>query len=127
MPDKDEFSQAYDEAIAKQGGSTAPNWKPNPNDLRPDGTPKGNGWLGVLPVKYPDGGTGVATEYSVGIGLAGKNVIIPSLVPTLTPEEQQLMLSDIIPNHKPVPPNIMQKAVGHAKERIKLGLSPFKD
>ena len=95
--------------------------------LRQNGTPKGEGWLGALPVKYPDGKTGVATEYSVGIGIDNRDVEIPTLIPSLTPEEKNLMLNDIIPNQKQVPEPILRKAVEHAKQRMKQGLSPYKD
>ena len=112
-----EFEQAFDQAA----------WEPNPQDLRKDGTMKGRGWLGVLPIKYPDGKTGVATEFSVGVGLNNKNIDIPTIVPTLAPEELNLMLNDVIPNNKKVPDQILKKAVDHAKQRMKQGLSPYKD
>jgi hypothetical protein len=92
---------------------------------RPDGTSKGNGWLGVLPLTFPDKSPGVATEYSVTVGIDGKDVLIPSLVPTLTKDEISQMTTDIIPNQKKVPEPILQKAVSFAKGRIKEGKSPF--
>jgi hypothetical protein len=49
--------------------------------IRADGTKKGTGFLG--PLKRPDGMT--MTEYSVGVNIDGKDVEIPTLVPTLTP------------------------------------------
>jgi hypothetical protein len=88
---------------------------------RPDGTAKQNGWLG--PLKLPDGG--VATEYSVGITIGGKEVDIPTLVPTLTKAERDLMVNDIIPNEKPIPDSIIEKAAAHARKRIGEGKSPF--
>jgi len=100
-------------------------WKPNPDDLRRDGSKKGNGWLGTLPITYPDGRTGAATEYTVGISLDGKEVDIPTLVPTLTKKEVKLMVDDIMPNHKKVPAAIMAKAVAHAKKLIGEGKSPY--
>ena len=113
----DEYSESFDAA----------SWEPNPKDLRKDGTPKGKGWMGVLPVKYPDGKTGVATEYSIGVNIGGKPVDIPSIIPTLAPEELDVMLKDVIPNRKPVPEGIMKKAVDHATGRIMKGLSPYRD
>ncbi|KKN51516.1 hypothetical protein LCGC14_0622080 [marine sediment metagenome] len=92
--------------------------------LRPDGTRKGKGFLGVLKLK----GGGVATEYSVGVRLEandGKETDIPSLVPTLTKKEIEIMVNDIIPNKKPVPKAILQKAVDHANKRVNQGKSPF--
>jgi hypothetical protein len=95
--------------------------------LRQNATPKGEGWLGALPIKYPDGKEGVATEYSVGISFDGENYELPALVPTLTPEEVNIMVNDIMPNHKQVPEPILKKAVEHAKGRLEQGLSPYKD
>ena len=91
--------------------------------LRIDGTPKGEGFFG--PLKLPNGG--IATEFSIGVSFDGKETQIPSLVPTLTEQELNLMLNDIIPNQKEIPSSIIQKAVDHAKLRISEGKSPFKE
>jgi len=91
---------------------------------RPDGTPKGSGWLGVLPTA--DGN--VATEYSMqsqAVKVKDKMVDFPTLVPTLTQDEVRLMVNDIIPNRKPIPEEIVRKAIKHAKGRIDQGKSPF--
>lgn len=100
-----------------QQGST----QPTDYGLRVDGTKKGKGWLGEL--QLPNGG--VATEYTIGIELDGKEVDIPTLVPTLSKQEIDLMINDIIPNNKPVPQSIETKAVQFAKERMNKGLSTF--
>ena len=103
-------------------------WQPNPNDLRPDGTQKGTGWLGVKPLVLPDGRRGVATEYTTqsdAVKVNGKRIDFPSLVPGLSAEQQSRMLMDIIPNEKPVPEDIMQIAIAHAKKRIAAGKSVF--
>ena len=93
--------------------------------LRPDGSTKGEGFLG--PIQLPDGS--VATEYPVQSGAVtdanGNQIDFPTLVPTLTAEEIELMRTDIIPNDKPIPEAIMQKAIAHANARIQQGLSPF--
>lgn len=89
---------------------------------RADGTEKGTGWLGEF--KLPDGS--VATEYSIGVTIDGKEVEIPTLVPTLTQDEIDLMVNDIIPNNKDVPDEIFQKAIDHAYDMIDKGRSPFK-
>ena len=99
---------------------------PVPEDfgLRPDGTPKGTGWLGVLPVA----GGGVATEYSMqsdAVKVNGQRVDFPTLVPGLTKAEVDQMVNDIIPNNKDVPEPIVQKAIAHAKTRLSQGQSPF--
>lgn len=94
--------------------------------LRNDGkTYKGTGWLGEL--KLPNGG--VATEYTMQSdavrGPDGNRIDFPTLVPTLTKAEQDLMVNDIIPNQKPVPDEIAQKAVDFAKMRLANGQSVF--
>lgn len=88
---------------------------------RADGTPKGPGYFGALTLP----GGGVATEYSVGVKIGGKETEIPTLVPTLTEKELNQLVNDIIPNKKEVPKEIVNKAVEHAKQRIKEGKSPF--
>lgn len=96
-------------------------WTPG-SDLRNDGkTYKGTGWLGVL--RLPNGG--VASEYTVGVDIDGKEVDIPTLVPTLTKAEQDMMVNDIIPNSKEIPETIMKKAVDFAKMRLANGQSVF--
>lgn len=94
--------------------------------LRNDGkTYKGTGWLGEL--RLPDGG--VATEYTMQSDAVrdanGNRIDFPTLVPTLTKAEQDLMVNDIIPNRKPVPDEIAQKAVDFARMRLANGQSVF--
>ena len=86
--------------------------------VRNDGTEKGNGYFGVLPMR--DGSQKVATEIAIGVNLGGKEVEIPTLVPTLTPQE----IDHLLRGKKPTP-TIVKKAIIHAKQRIKQGLSPF--
>jgi hypothetical protein len=91
---------------------------------RPDGSAKGNGFFGEL--KRPDGG--VSTEISVGVGINGKEMDIPLIVPTLTKKELNYLLSTDIKGKSffnNMPPSIMDKAYEHAKTRIKSGMSPF--
>ena len=88
----------------------------NKGVMRADGTVKGTGFLGVL--KRPDGK--VSTEISIGVQFGGEEIEIPSLVPTLTSEEIQLLLEGGKPTKE-----IIDKAVKHAKERIAQGKSPF--
>ncbi len=77
---------------------------------------KGQGFLGTL--KRPDGM--VSTELSIGVNIDGKEIEIPSLVPTLTKEEITYLLKGNKPTQK-----IVDKAVKHAKKRITEGKSPF--
>lgn len=85
---------------------------------RVDGTKKGTGYLGEL--KRPDGS--VSTELSVGVDFGAGETEIPLLVPTLTKDEINHLLSG-----KKETPQIMDKAVKHAIERLKQGKSPFAD
>lgn len=89
---------------------------------RPDGTKKSSGFLGEM--KRPDGN--VSTEISIGIEIDGKERDIPLMVPGLDKMELQWLLNTPVENiAKEVPQNILNKAVRHAKDRIKAGKSPF--
>ncbi len=93
-------------------------------NLRKDGTEKGPGFLGVL--KRPDGK--VSSEISVStsdlMGKDGKEVLFPTLVPTLTKEEVDFLLSSDLEKTE-IPDSIFLKAFDHARGRIKQGKSPF--
>lgn len=96
---------------------------------RPDGTQKGTGFLGVLSGTDAQGRAFESTEFSVqsdAVKVNGKRIDFPTLVSSLTAEEVELMMSDIIPNRKPIPEPIMQKAIKSAKERLSGGKSVFK-
>ena len=88
-------------------------------DKRPDGSAKGNGFLGVL--QRPDGG--VSTEISVGVNINGHDMDVPTLVPTLTRAEVKTLLT--VKSAKDIPDSIVQKAVDFAKTRIAAGKSVF--
>lgn len=91
---------------------------------RPDGSAKGMGFFGEL--KRPDGD--VSTEISVGVGMDGKEIDIPLIVPSLTKKELNYLLSTDIKGKNfftNMPPSIMDKAYEHAQTRIKSGMSPF--
>ena len=89
-------------------------------DLRPDGSQKGNGFLGIL--QRPDGK--VSSEISVGVEMDGKEMDIPTLVPTLTPAEVNYLLNMDI-EHGKIPDSIIDKAVAHARMRMSQGKSVF--
>lgn len=97
-----------------------PSAEPKDYGLRPDGTPKGPGFLGEL--KMNDGSGKVATEISIGVEIDGKETLIPSIVPTLTKEE----LGSLLDGKKPSQA-IVKKAADYARERIAAGKSPFAD
>jgi len=123
--------QGVKKNIEKLGGNPAapvriqPGAGSGPYGKRPDGTDKGSGWLGEL--RLPGGG--VATEYTMQSdavkGPDGKRVDFPTLVPTLTRGEIDMMVNDIIPNQKEIPEPIIQKAIDHAKSKIASGRSVF--
>lgn len=81
--------------------------------------PKGLGFLGVL--GRPDGG--VSSELSIGVNIDGKDIEVPSMVPSLTPQQRQTLLS--LRDGQPMPQDIVDAAVMFAKTRIAKGLSPF--
>lgn len=86
---------------------------------RADGTPKGDGFFG--PLKRPDGK--VSTEISVGVDFGQGEMEIPTLVPTLTRQEVQTLLT--LRQGQQMPKEILDKAVAHAQQRIEAGQSPF--
>ena len=88
---KAELKRAKEEGLIRivddpktDGGAPAPDYgmRHNPGDGK-----KGNGFLGPIPTK--DGG--VMTEASVGISIDGKEIDVPTLVPTLSKEEVKWM------------------------------------
>jgi hypothetical protein len=111
--------------LANAASPTQAEWKPNANDLRADGSQKGNGFLGVL--KRPDGG--VSSELSVGVEIGGKEVEVPSMVPTLSRKEVNYLLTTPVEKldsaDSKMFDGIVQKAAAHAKERIAAGKPVF--
>jgi hypothetical protein len=107
----DEYRRAY----VGIGGIDRSTWDP-----REDGSPKGDGFFGVL--KRPDGG--VSSEISVGVQIDGKEVEVPALVPTLTKAEVQSLLT-MNPSTDKVPDAIVQKAADYAKRRMSAGQPVF--
>lgn len=93
-------------------------------DKRPDGSQKGNGFLGVLP--RPDGS--VMSEYSVADSeqlrdAKGGYLDYPTLVPTLKSNELSYLLN-MRPGEK-LPASIYQKAEAHALARKAQGKPLF--
>jgi hypothetical protein len=83
---------------------------------REDGAPKGLGFFGALP--SADGAS--VTELSIDSEIDGKEVLMPSVVPTLAREEIAHLLSG-----GDVTREIAMKAAQHARERMAAGKSPF--
>lgn len=94
----------------------------SPDAYRRDGSLKSQtGFLGPIINKHSGK---PMTELSIGVEIGGREVEIPSMVPTLT-EEERILLQNLRIGVDPVPKSIAIKAKRHAMERIKAGLSPF--
>lgn len=89
---------------------------------------KYSGWLGEK--KRLDDPSQISTEISIGVGMNGKEVEIPLMVPGLDKKELNYLLS-VDPQKKDffskMPKSILEKAMGHAEMRMKQGKSPFKE
>lgn len=91
---------------------------------RPDGSTKGNGFLGAL--LRPDGG--VMSEFSVADSehlkdAHGNYLDYPTLVPTLTDQEIRFLLT--MKEGMRIPDSIYRKAEAHALDRVSKGLPVF--
>lgn len=80
--------------------------------------PKGLGYFGPLA-----DGDGVRSEYSIGVNIGGKEVEIPSLVPTLTEDEVRSVMA--MKDGDRMPHSVVQKAIAHATGRMQGGKDPF--
>lgn len=89
---------------------------------RPDGSEKGKGYFGELPMQ--DGSGKVATEITIGVDINGKQTNIPALVPTLNEEQKGYLLKGGDPRQRQ---DIVDAAARHAIGRIEQGLSPYAD
>jgi hypothetical protein len=115
------MSKLLDPQGAMQMGMRAAPGTYDPNfGIRPDGTAKGNGFLGVLMGRGPNKGQAM-TEYSVGVNIDGKDMDVPTLVPTLTPNEVNMVLNGRLTD------SIVQKAAQHARARLQQGYGVFAD
>jgi hypothetical protein len=102
---------------------------PNNSGLRPDGSQKGTGFLGVM--QRPDGG--VSTELSIGVQdkriNGGKETDIPTMVPGLSKTEKDYLLNTPADKIQTADPTtfqaIRQKAVDNAVQRVSGGNSVF--
>ncbi len=84
--------------------------------LRADGTVKGDGYFGPIPMN--DGSGSIMTEMGIGVTFDGRQVEIPSVVPTLTKQELEHIRSG-----KELTPEIVNKAADHAIMRMRQGRS----
>lgn len=83
--------------------------------------PKASGFFGELPVP---GTNHKATEYSADVDINGRNVQIPTIVPTLSGGQLGGLLGNIAQDQPPSD-SVMQKAIDHARFRMAMGQSPF--
>ena len=118
---------AYGEEFDKKGALLA-EWESSPYGYRRDDTRKGRGYLGPQKIRDKSGRiipNSVATELSVTIGIDGKEILVPALIPTLNEQERRWILTE---GNNPINnPIIMNKVVNFAKNRLKKGYSPFYD
>lgn len=102
-----------------------PSADPKTWGTRPDGSKKGQGFLGLL--RRPDGG--VSSEISIGVNMDGKEISLPLMVPTLTRDEVKALLA--LPQdenfNRNLPPSIKDKAITFARRRLAQGKSTFAD
>ena len=75
------------------------------------------------PIKNVRGQT--MTEYSIGVNIDGKEMEIPTFVPSLTARELHHLTN--MQEGMPIPKSIREKAVRHALARMRQGQSPFHD
>jgi hypothetical protein len=91
----------------------------NANNLRPDNTVKGMGFLGAIP--RLDNPKDSSTELSIGVDWGSGEKLIPTMVPTLDDNELKYLLSTPADKLNSVNPDlnksITRKAVEFAKER----------
>ena len=117
MPKKYGDYKLLAQAISRQPG-LAPygmRYLENGQDIS-EGTIKGKGYFGEIPVKKG----GIMGEVSSAYEQDGKLISHPLIVPTLTKEEIDLLGMGLKPT-----PEIYKKAQDYAQQRIAAGQSPF--
>lgn len=85
---------------------------------RLDGTNKGTGWYGELPMQ--DGSNRVATEISLSFDYGNGDVLVPMLNPYLSNAEKLHLLQGKEPTR-----DIMDKTGKWGYDRIQQGRNPF--
>ena len=115
--DAGEYMAAYREA-----NKEAIDAIPRKDMLRSDGTTKSaQGFLGAFPDKYGK----MMTEQTIGVEIDGKEVQMPAIVPTTTPDEIELLASGNVNWKSPRGQLIQDKAVANYRDRVSRGLSPY--
>jgi hypothetical protein len=99
---------------ANAAGHTTPNY-----GKRVDGTQKGLGYFGEIPMR--DGSGMVATELGASSSVNGEELYYPLIHGDSTADEL-----DHLTSGKKATPEMHNRAIEHALRRKKNGLSPFK-
>lgn len=95
---------------------------PRKDMLRADGSTKSaQGYLGAFPDKYGK----MMTEQTIGVEIDGKEVQMPAIVPTTTPDEIELLGSGNVNWQSPRGQLIQDKAVANYRDRMSKGLNPY--
>ena len=115
--------QSYKDGDEVKGGDPESIEGELPPDMyREDGSIKSSrGFLGPI-INNVTGKT--MTEVSIGVEIDGKEILIPAMVPTLTPKEIDA-LKNINIGEEPLSKSIIDKATRHAIPRINNNMSPF--
>ena len=108
-PEANLAKTSYDRVL----GKSAPDY-----GTRGDGTQKGTGWQGEVPV----GDGSVMTEKSIGVNVDGQEMQIPLIVKDTTDAELALLKAN-----KPPTKAMIDKAIRSAMKRKAEGKSPFAD
>jgi len=115
--DAGEYMSAYREA-----NKEAIDAIPRKDMLRSDGSTKSaQGYLGAFPDKYGK----MMTEQTIGVEIDGKEVQMPAIVPTTTPDEIELLGSGNVNWKSPRGQLIQDKAVANYRDRMSKGLNPY--
>ena len=115
--DAGEYMSAYREA-----NKEAIDAIPKKDMLRADGSTKSaQGYLGAFPDKYGK----MMTEQTIGVEIDGKEVQMPAIVPTTTPDEIELLGSGNVNWKSPRGQLIQDKAVANYRDRMSKGLNPY--
>ena len=115
--DAGEYMAAYREA-----NKEAIDAIPKKDMLRADGSTKSSqGYLGAFPDKYGK----MMTEQTIGVEIDGKEVQMPAIVPTTTPDEIELLGSGNVNWKSPRGQLIQDKAVANYRDRMSKGLNPY--
>jgi len=90
--------------------------------FRQDGSLKSAGWLGPFTITDKQGRSSQVTEYSITVGVDGEDITIPTLVPGLTQQQIDSVLTAAQARTMP-PQDVVDAAIAHAMKRKQEGKS----